>query len=368
MDFKQLLATMVAQQASDLFITAHLPPSLKIEGVIKPVENAAPLAGADVRTLVFGVMSDKQRAEFEESHECQFALVVEGVGRFRVSAFMERDRPGMVLRRIESRVPTVEELNLPPMLVELSNASRGLLLLVGGNSSGKSTSLAALIGHRNRHTNGHIITIEDPIEFLHEHDGCIVTQREVGVDTDAVEVALHHSLRQAPDVVMIGEIRSRRALEEVISFVEAGHLVLSSIHAQNYRQALDRMVNLFPEDSRRQILSELGLNLVGIVGQMLVPCKDDGGVLPAFEILVNTPLVAETIRRDDFDSLKEIMLRNFDQGMSTFDNSLFQLYRDGRVSMDEALNHAESRNDVRLMMKMHDREVGVRERQAERQK
>jgi twitching motility protein PilU len=365
MDFKQLLATMVEQRASDLFITADLPPSFKIDGIIKPTDYRVPLSAADAHGLVLGVMNTKQRAEFEETRECQFALVVEGIGRFRVSAFVQRDRPGMVLRRIESRVPRVEALNLPPVVIDMAMAKRGLLLIVGGNGSGKSSSLAALIGHRNRHGNGHIITIEDPIEFLHEHDGCIITQREVGVDTESVAVALHFSLRQAPDVVMIGEIRARRELEEVISFVEAGHLVLSSMHAQSYRQALDRMVNLFPEESRRQILTDLGLNLIGIVGQRLVTCKDTG-VVPAFEILINTSMIGETIRRGDFDGLREMMLRNFDQGMTTFDNSLFSLYRDGRISLDETLKHAESRNDVRLMIKMHERDIATRDRQAGR--
>lgn len=365
MDFKQLLSKMVARRASDLFITANLPPSLKLNGVIQPVENAAPLSGADTQILVHGVMNQKQRAEFEQSRECQFALVVDGVGRFRVSAFVQRNHPGMVLRRIESRVPTVEELHLPPVAVEMSMSKSGLLLFVGANGSGKSTSLASLIGHRNRHGNGHIITIEDPIEFLHEHHGCILTQREVGVDTESVEVALRHSLRQAPNVVMIGEIRTRRVLEEVIGFVEAGHFVLSSVNAQNFHQALDRLVNLYADDARGQILMELGINLVGIVGQMLVPRKDGDGVAPAFEILINTDLVGETIRRDDLDSLKDIMLRSVDQGMSTFDNSLFQLFRAGQVSMEEALKHAESRNDVRIMIKMHERELGVQERKAD---
>ncbi len=351
MDFKQLLGLMVEKKASDLFITAHWPPSIKIDGVIRPVGNT-PLTPADARTLVVGVMNEKQRAEFDDTNECQFAIDLKGVGRFRVSAFVQRDNPGMVLRRIETRIPTLEELHLPPALRDLGMIKRGMVVFVGGTGTGKSTSLAALIGYRNRHSTGHIISVEDPIEYVHDHDGCIITQREVGVDTESFEVALRNTLRQAPDVILIGEIRTRQTMEYAIAFSETGHLVLATLHANNANQALDRMINFFPEDARNQLLLDLSLNLRGIVAQQLIARKGGKGRRPVVEILLNTPLVAEKIRRGDVHEIKELMKRGNEQGMITFDQSLFQLYQEGEISVEDALRHADSANEVRLMIKL----------------
>ncbi len=351
MDFKQLLSLMVEKKASDLFITAHWPPSIKIDGVIRPVGNI-PLTPVDARALVVGVMNEKQRVEFDASKECQFAIDLKGVGRFRVSAFVQRDYAGMVLRRIESRIPTLEELHLPATLRDLGMIKRGMVVFVGGTGTGKSTSLAALIGYRNRHSTGHIISVEDPIEYVHDHDGCIITQREVGVDTESFEVALRNTLRQAPDVILIGEIRTRQTMEYAIAFSETGHLVLATLHANNANQALDRMINFFPEDARNQLLLDLSLNLRGIVAQQLIARKGGKGRRPVIEILLNTPLVAEKIRRGDIHEIKELMKRGGEQGMTTFDQSLFHLYREGEITFEDALRHADSANEVRLMIKL----------------
>jgi twitching motility protein PilU len=351
MDFKQLLSLMAEKKASDLFVTAHWPPSIKVDGVIRPVGNT-PLTPVDARALVMGVMNEKQRAEFEASNECQFAIDLKGVGRFRVSAFVQRDNAGMVLRRIETRIPTLEELHLPPTLRDLGMIKRGMVVFVGGTGTGKSTSLAALIGYRNRHSTGHIISIEDPIEYVHEHDGCIITQREVGVDTESFEVALRNTLRQAPDVILIGEIRTRQTMEYAIAFSETGHLVLATLHANNANQALDRMINFFPDDARNQLLLDLSLNLRGIVAQQLIARKGGKGRRPVVEILLNTPLVAEKIRRGDIHEIKELMKRGNEQGMITFDQSLFLLYQEGEISFEDALRHADSANEVRLMIKL----------------
>jgi len=351
MDFKQLLSMMVEKKASDLFITAHWPPSIKIDGVIRPVGNT-PLTPVDARALVTGVMNEKQRAEFEASNECQFAIDLKGVGRFRVSAFIQRDNAGMVLRRIETRIPTLEELHLPASLRDLVMMKRGMVVFVGGTGTGKSTSLASLIGYRNRHSTGHIISIEDPIEYVHEHDGCIITQREVGVDTESFEVALRNTLRQAPDVILIGEIRTRQTMEYAIAFSETGHLVLATLHANNANQALDRMINFFPEEARNQLLLDLSLNLRGIIAQQLIARKSGKGRRPVVEILLNTPLIADKIRRGEIHEIKELMKRGTDQGMITLDQSLFRLYQEGEISFEDALKHADSANDVRLMIKL----------------
>jgi twitching motility protein PilU len=351
MDFKQLLLMMVEKRGSDLFITANWPPSIKIDGVIRPVGNI-PLTAAEARELVLGVMNDKQRAEFEDTNECQFAIDPKGVGRFRISAFVQRDIPGMVLRRIESRIPTLEELRLPSILRDLGMAKRGMVVFVGGTGTGKSTSLAALVGYRNRHSTGHIITIEDPIEFIHEHDGCIITQREVGVDTESYEVALKNTLRQAPDVILIGEIRSRETMEYAIAFSETGHLVLATLHANNANQALDRMINFYPEDTRSQLLMDLSLNLKGIVAQQLIAHKGGKGRLAVVEVMLNTPLVADNIRKGDIHKIKELMKRGGEQGMVTFDQALYQLYRRGEIVFEDALRFADSANEVRLMIKL----------------
>jgi twitching motility protein PilU len=351
MDFKQLLGLMVEKNASDLFVTANWPPSIKVDGVIRPVGNQ-PLSPADARVLVLGVMNEKQRAEFEATKECQFAIDPKGVGRFRVSAFVQRDNAGMVLRRIKSDIPTLEELHLPSGLRDLAMTKRGLVVFVGGTGTGKSTSIAALIGYRNRQSTGHIITIEDPIEYVHEHDGCIITQREVGVDTESFEVALRNTLRQAPDVILIGEIRTRQTMEYAIAFAETGHLVLSTLHANNANQALDRMINFFPDEARNQLLLDLSLNLKGIVAQQLIPRKGGQGRRAVLEVLINTPLIAEHIRRGEVHKIKEVMKRGGEQGMVTFDQSLFRLYQQGEIAFEDALRYADSANEVRLMIKL----------------
>jgi twitching motility protein PilU len=304
-------------------------------------------------------MNEKQRAEFEDTNECQFAIAPQGLGRFRVSAFVQRDNPGMVLRRIESRIPTLEELRLPAMLRDLGMAKRGLVVFVGATGTGKSTSLAALIGHRNRHSTGHIITIEDPIEYVHDHDGCIITQREVGVDTESFEVALRNTLRQAPDVILVGEIRTRETMSYAIAFCETGHLVLATLHANNANQALDRMINFYPEEARSQLLMDLSLNLRGVVAQQLIAHKSGKGRRAVVEIMLNTPLVADNIRQGNVHKIKELMKRGGEQGMITFDQSLYQLYRQGEISFDDALRYADSANEVRLMIKLQPDSPGL---------
>jgi twitching motility protein PilU len=351
MDIKPLLMLMAEKKASDLFITAGRPPSIKIDGVIRPVGSQS-LTPALAREVVYSVMNDKQRKEFEESKECQFAIGAKGIGRFRVSAFVQRDATGMVVRRIETKIPTIEELRLPPVLHELAMTKRGMVIFVGGTGTGKSTSLAALIGYRNRHSSGHIITVEDPIEYVHEHDGCIVTQREVGVDTESFEIALRNTLRQAPDVILIGEIRSKQTMEQAIIFAETGHLVLATLHANNANQALDRIINFFPEEARGQLFMDLSLNLKGVVAQQLCPRKDGQGRRAAVEVLINTPLVADMIRKGEVHKIKELMKRSREQGMITFDQALFELYEQGEISYEDALRYADSANEVRLMIKL----------------
>jgi twitching motility protein PilU len=357
MDFKQLLITLVQQKGSDLFIIAGRPPCIKIDGVLRPVGSQS-LSPRDAREIVFGVMNEKQQKEFADTNECQFAIDAEGVGRFRVSALIQRDTAAMVLRRIESRIPTIKELRLPPILKELAMAKRGMVIFAGATGTGKSTSLAALLGYRNRHSTGHIITIEDPIEFLHEHDGCIVTQREVGVDTESFEVALKNTLRQAPDVILIGEIRTRETMEHAIVFSETGHLVLASLHANNANQALERIVNFFPEDARTQLFLDLSLNLKSIVAQQLAPRKGGKGRRAVVEILVNTPLAADLIRKGEVQKLKELMKRSGEQGMITFDQALFALFEEGEISYEDALKYADSENEVRLMIKLQSTSAG----------
>ncbi|MEY6433715.1 PilT/PilU family type 4a pilus ATPase [Thioalkalicoccus limnaeus] len=351
MEFKQLLALMSEKKASDMFVTAGWPPSIKVDGVIHPI-GSKPLTPTQTAELVTGVMNDKQRLEFEKTNECQFAISARGIGRFRVSAFIQRDAAGMVLRRIETRIPTIDELRLPEILREVAMTKRGMVIFVGGTGTGKSTSLAALVGYRNRHSTGHIITIEDPIEFMHEHDGCIITQREVGVDTESFEVALKNTLRQAPDVILIGEIRTRQTMEYAIAFSETGHLVLATLHANNANQAIDRIINFFPEEARAQLFMDLSLNLKGVIAQQLIPRHNGQGRCAAIEILLNTPLAADIIRKGEVYKLKELMKRSREQGMITFDQALFALQQQGEISYEDALKHADSANEVRLMIKL----------------
>ena len=351
MDMSALLKLMVNEKASDLFITAGVPPSLKIDGRVAPVSQEN-LTSSQARDLVYSVMSADQRDEFDHSHECNFAISEPGLGRFRVSAFYQRNHTGMVLRRIETEIPTLDELHLPPIIKTLALAKRGLVIFVGGTGTGKSTSLAAMIGYRNLNSTGHIITLEDPIEFVHQHGGCIVTQREVGLDTDSYAVGLKNTLRQAPDVILIGEIRTRETMDYAIAFAETGHLCLATLHANNANQALDRIINFFPEDRRDQLLMDLSLNLKAIVAQQLIPRADGEGRRAAIEVLINTPLVSEHIRNGEIYKLKDLMKRSLQQGMKTFDLALLELYKAGDISYEDAIHHADSANEVRLMIKL----------------
>ena len=348
---EKLLTALVETKGSDLFVTAGWPPSIKVDGVIRPA-GKHPLTTAQARDMVLALMNETQREEFLRTKECQFAISRDKIGRFRVSALVQRDSAAMVLRRIETRIPTIEELKLPPVLRDLAMAKRGMVIFVGGTGTGKSTSLAALVGYRNRHSTGHIITVEDPIEYLHDHDGCIITQREVGVDTESFEVALKNTLRQAPNVILIGEIRTRQTMDYAIAFAETGHLVMATLHANNANQALDRIINFFPEDSRNQLLLDLSLNLRAVVAQQLVARKGNKGRRAVVEVLINTPLAADLIRKGEVHKLKELMKRSREQGMVTFDQALYDLFTEGEISYEDALKYADSANEVRLMIKL----------------
>src|SRR5690554_4284500 len=351
MEFEDLLKIMVQKGGSDLFITAGVPPSMKIHGKVVPVTKTA-LTPDMTRDIVFGVMTEKQRKEFVESKECNFAISARGIGRFRVSAFYQRNLVGMVLRRIEVKIPAVDELRLPPIIKDLAMTKRGLVIFVGATGTGKSTSLAAMIGHRNKNSKGHIISIEDPIEFIHQHQGCIVTQREVGLDTESFEVALKNTLRQAPDVILIGEIRSREVMDYAIAFAETGHLCLATLHANNANQALDRIIHFFPADRHNQLYMDLSLNLRGIIAQQLVPTPDGQGRRAAIEVLLNTPLMADHIRKGEVHLIKELMTKSVEQGMQTFDQALYDLYEQGEITYEDAIRHADAPNDLRLMIKL----------------
>ena len=358
MEFEKLLRLMVEKGGSDLFITAGVAPSMKVNGKVWPVTKAA-LTPDMTRELVYGAMSDKQRAEFDESHECNFAISARGIGRFRVSAFFQRNQCGMVLRRIEVKIPEIDDLSLPDIVKELAMTKRGLIMFVGATGTGKSTSLAAMIGYRNHNSRGHIISIEDPIEFIHQHAGCIVTQREVGIDTDSFEVALKNTLRQAPDVILIGEVRTRQTMEYSVQFAETGHLCLATLHANNANQALDRIIQFFPPEQHGQIWMDLSLNLRAIVAQQLVPTPDGKGRKAVIEVLINTPLVADLIRKGEVHKLKNPMAKSNEIGMRTFDQALYELYSEGSVTYEDALTYADSPNDLRLMIKLGTDAQGV---------
>jgi len=353
MDFKALLTLMFQRKASDLFITAGRPPCMKIDGVITDVTKA-PLSEAQALKLVLSIMTPQQQTEFGTTKECQFAINYPDLGRFRVSAFTQRDAAAMVLRRIEHEIPDLEDLNLPPILHNLIMEKRGLVIFVGATGTGKSTTLAALIKYRNQNSRGHIITIEDPIEFQHPHLGCIVSQREVGIDTESYEVALKNTLRQAPDVILIGEIRTRETMQNAITFAETGHLCLSTLHANNANQAIDRVLHFFPDEMHEQLLMDLSLNLKGIVAQQLIKRADGKGRYPAVEIFLNTPLAKDYIRKGEINKLKELMKESREHGMQTFDQALYDLYKAHKISYEDALNSADSRNEVRLMIKLGD--------------
>jgi twitching motility protein PilU len=353
MDFNSLLKLMVHKNASDLFITAGVAPSIKVNGRVTPVTQAT-LTPIQAREICYSIMTPEQRNEFETTHECNFAISASGIGRFRVSTFQQRNHAGMVLRKIETKIPTIEELTLPPILKDLAMTKRGLVIFVGATGSGKSTSLASMIGFRNKNSTGHIITIEDPIEFIHHHEGCIVTQREVGLDTESFETALKNTLRQAPDVILIGEVRTRETMNHAIAFAETGHLCLATLHANNANQAMDRIINFFPEDRRNQLLMDLSLNLKSIIAQQLIPAPDGQSRVLCAEVLINTPLASDLIRKGEVHSLKELMSKSRQHGMQTFDQALYELYKAGRITYEDAINHADSANELRLMIKLGD--------------
>ncbi|WP_231758819.1 PilT/PilU family type 4a pilus ATPase [Microbulbifer elongatus] len=351
MEIERLLQLVTEKGASDLFITAGVPASIKLHGKIVPV-TTSPLTPEKAREMVIGIMNDRQKKEFVENKELNFAISLRNVGRFRVSAFFQRNLVGMVLRRIETKIPTIDGLGLPEQLKELAMTKRGLIIFVGATGTGKSTSLASMIGHRNENSKGHIISIEDPIEFIHQHRGCIVTQREVGLDTDSFETALKNTLRQAPDVILIGEVRSRETMDHAIAFAETGHLCLCTLHANNANQALDRIIHFFPADRHQQLWMDLSLNLQAMVAQQLVPTPDGDGRRACLEIMINTPLMSDLIRKGEVHKMKELMKRSTEQGMQTFDQALYELYDRGEITYEDALAHADSANDLRLMIKL----------------
>jgi len=348
---QDLLRRMVERNGSDLFITAGFPPAIKVDGEILP-QTKEPLTPEQAQTLVRAIMNDRQTKEFDGSKECNFAIAPPGIGRFRVSAFIQMGLTGAVLRTINVKVPTIEELELPPILKEIVLSKRGLVILVGATGSGKSTTLAAMLDYRNEKTRGHIITIEDPIEYVHEHKNCVVTQREVGVDTESWHMALKNTLRQAPDVILIGEIRDRDTMEYGIQFAETGHLVLATLHANSANQALDRIINFFPEDRREQLLMDLSLNIRSMVSQRLIPRDSGNGRIAAMEIMLNTPLIADLVFRGEVAAIKEVMAKSNRLGMKTFDQALFDLYEAGMISYEEALRNADSKNEIRLRIKL----------------
>lgn len=349
LDLSSFLRTMATKKASDMFVTVGAPVMIKINGVLEPLTKG--LQPVTVRELVTGVMTPAQKEEFEKTHECNFAISLSGVGRFRVSAFYQRNQVGMVIRRIETNIPSMEELGLPKVLETLAMVKRGIVLMVGATGTGKSTTLASMIGYRNKHSSGHIITIEDPIEFVHKHVGCVVTQREVGIDTDSWDNALKNTLRQAPDVIMIGEVRTKEGMEYAINFAETGHLVLCTLHANNANQAIERILNFFPDERKKQLLMDLSLNLRGIVAQQLVPSKK-GGRKGILEILVGEGYIQDLIRDGKIHEIKEQMKQGKDRGMQTFDMALVQAYHAGEISYDDALRYADSQNEVRLAIKL----------------
>lgn len=351
MELDRLLALMVEKKSSDLFITAGVPPSIKVHGRIVPV-STTPLSPEKARETVLSVMNERQRKEFVEMKELNFAISARGIGRFRASAFFQRNLAGMVLRRIETKIPTVDELGLPEIIKELAMTKRGLVVFAGATGTGKSTSLASMVGHRNKNSKGHIISIEDPIEFIHQHDGCVITQREVGIDTDSFEIALKNTLRQAPDVILIGEVRSRETMDHAIAFAETGHLCLCTLHANNANQALDRIIHFFPADRHEQLWMDLSLNLKGIVGQQLVPTPDGNGRRACLEVLLNTPLASDLIRKGAVQDLKDLMKRSTEQGMQTFDQALYDLYDAGEITYEDALSYSDAPNDLRLRIKL----------------
>ena len=360
MNFADLLKLMKHKKASDLFITAGVAPSMKVDGRIQPVTKQV-LTPEQSRQFVYGIMNEQQRRDFEAHNECNFAIAHQEVGRFRVNVFLQQQRVGMVLRTINTDIPRFDDLHLPKVLANIALTKRGLVLFVGGTGSGKSTSLAAMLGYRNEYSYGHIITIEDPIEFVHEHKNCIITQREVGVDTDSYETALKNAMRQAPDVILLGEVRVRETMDLAVQFAETGHLCLTTLHANSANQALDRIINFFPEEKRDQLLMDLSLNLKGIISQRLIPMKGGKGRVPAVEVMINSPLIADLVMKGDIPGIKELMAKSGEAGMQTFDQSLFNLYEADLITYDDALRNADSINDLRLRIKLEGKDSKSRE-------
>ena len=348
---QELLRRMVERKGSDLFITAGFPPAIKIDGEVRPQSDKA-LIPEQSAIMVRAIMNDRQTREFDATKEANFAIAPQGIGRFRVSAFVQQGQMGCVIRQINAKIPTIEELELPMILKDIVMSNRGLVIVVGATGSGKSTTLASMLGYRNEKTRGHIVTIEDPVEYVHAHRGCVVTHREVGVDTESWHTALKNTLRQAPDVIMIGEIRDRDTMEYGIQFAETGHLVLATLHANSSNQALDRIINFFPEEKREQLLMDMSLNIRSLVSQRLVPREKGEGRIAAMEIMIGTPLIADLIFRGEVTKVKEVMARSNRLGMKTFDQALFDLYESGQISYEEALRNADSKNEIRLRIKL----------------
>ncbi|MBV8209471.1 MAG: PilT/PilU family type 4a pilus ATPase [Burkholderiaceae bacterium] len=352
-----LLKLLLSKKGSDLFLTSEFPPAFKIDGRVLPVSNQ-PLTSQHTAELVRAIMNDRQAAEFEKTKECNFAISPTGIGRFRVSAFVQQGKVGIVLRVIADHIPTADELNLPALINDLAMAKRGIVLVVGATGSGKSTTLAAMVGYRNENSQGHIITIEDPIEYVHPHRNCVVTQREVGVDCESWSVALKNTLRQAPDVILIGEVRDRETMDHAIAFSETGHLVMCTLHANSTNQALDRIINFFPEDRRQQLLMDLSLNLRAMISQRLIAFKDRKGRVPAVEVMLNSPLISELVFKGDVQEIREVMKRSREQGMITFDQALYDLHERELISYEDALRNADSVNDLRLQIKLNSKLFG----------
>jgi twitching motility protein PilU len=348
---QDLLRRMVEKKGSDLFITAGFPPAIKIDGEIRPQAERT-LLPEQSAALVRAVMNDRQTKEFDATKECNFAISPAGIGRFRVSAFVQQGYTGAVLRTINAKIPTIEELELPLILKDVALSKRGYVIMVGGTGSGKSTSLAAMVGYRNEKTRGHIVTIEDPVEYIHPHKGCVITHREVGVDCDNWHIALKNTLRQAPDVILIGEIRDRETMEYGIQFAETGHLVLATLHANNSNQALDRIINFFPEERREQLLMDLSLNIRALISQRLLPRESGTGRIAAMEVMLHSPLISDLIFKGEVTKIRDVMSRSNRLGMKTFDQSLFELYEAGLVSYEDALRNADSKNELRLRVKL----------------
>ena len=350
-----LLRLMSQKQGSDLFITAGFPPAIKVDGKITPVSNQV-LTPQHTAELARSIMNDRQAADFERTSECNFAIAPAGIGRFRVNALVQQSRVALVCRTINTHVPTMDELGLPPVLKELIMTKRGLIIIVGGTGTGKTTSLAGMVDYRNQNTYGHIITIEDPIEFVHEHKNCIITQREVGIDTEDWGPALKNTLRQAPDVILMGEIRDRETMDYAVAFAETGHLCLATLHANSTNQAIDRIINFFPEERRAQLLMDLSLNLRGIISQRLISKKDGRGRIAAIEIMLNSPLISDLVFKGEVHEIKEVMKKSRELGMQTFDQALFDLYEAGMISYEDALRNADSMNDLRVQIKLYGKE------------